>query len=59
MVVSVIRTLHAVGGSSVVYPAAMILADFGIIQTVLSIIGYQVDTTPGQGRGFALSPLDT
>ena len=49
---SVIRTLHAVGGSSVVYPAAMILADFGIIQTVLSIIGYQVDTTPGQGRGF-------
>ena len=48
---NVLRTLHAAGAPSVVYEAADILADFGSVQTSISIIGYQVDNTPGIGRG--------
>ena len=49
---NVLRTLHTSGSPTVTYEAADILTDFGSVQTSISIIGYQVDSTPGIGRGY-------
>ena len=52
---AILRTVYVTGTSSIVYPAAAILADFGAPQTSLSLTGYQIDNTPGIGRGIGRS----
>lgn len=49
---NVVRTLYANGRPRVIYEYSDILTDFGAVQTSISIIGYQVDNTPGVGRGY-------
>ncbi len=48
----VIRTLAGSGGSSILYPAAQELVDFGLPQTGLAVRIYQLSDTVGRGAAL-------